>query len=83
MDDFSEKNMKKGVRSAFDRLLLRKLFLIETIHDQLKNQSQIEHSSHRSLIHYVAHVIAGLIAYSYQVNKPLLNLNMAALSTLS
>jgi hypothetical protein len=83
MDDFSEKNMKQGVRSAFDRLLLRKRFLIETIHDQLTNQSQIEHARHRSLTHYVAHVIAGLIAYSYQAKKPSLNLNMAVLPTLS
>jgi transposase len=78
-----KKNMKQGVYSAFDRLLLRKRFLIETINDQLKNQSQIEHSRHRSLIHYIAHVIAGLIAYSYQAKKPSLNLNIAALPTLS
>jgi transposase len=76
-------NMRQVARSTFDRLLLRKRFLIETIHDQLKNQSQIEHSRHRSLTHYVAHIIAGLIAYSYQAKKPSLNLNMPALPTLS
>jgi hypothetical protein len=76
-------NMRQVARSTFDRLLLRKRFLIETIHDQLKNQSQIEHARHRSLTHYVAHIIAGLIDYSYQAKKPSLNLNIAALPTLS
>ena len=74
------KNMKQVVRSTFDQLLLRKRFIIETINDQLKNQSQIEHSRHRSLPHYVAHVIAGLIAYSYQAKKPSLNLDTTALA---
>jgi hypothetical protein len=31
-----------------DRLMLRKRSIIETIIDQLKNISQIEHSRHRS-----------------------------------
>ena len=39
-------------------------------------------SRHRSLPHYVAHVIAGLIAYSYQAKKPSLNLNINALAIL-
>lgn len=72
-------NMKQVARSTFDQLLLRQRFIIETINDQLNNQSQIEHSRHRSLTHYVAHVIAGLIAYSYQAKKPSLNLNHTAL----
>jgi hypothetical protein len=74
--------MKTAVRSTFDQLLLRKRFIIETINEQLKNQSQIEHSHHRSLPHYVAHVIAGLIAYSSQPKKPTLNLNTTALALL-
>ena len=76
------KNMKQIVRSTFDLLLLRKRFIIETINDQLKNQSQIEHSRHRSLPNYIAHVIAGLIAYSYQAKKPSLNLSFNALPIL-
>ncbi len=32
----------------FDKLLLRKRSIIETVNDQLKNISQIEHSRHRS-----------------------------------
>jgi hypothetical protein len=56
-----------------DKLLLRKRFIIETINDQLKNQSQIEHSRHRSLINFVINVVAGLIAYMRQPKKPTIN----------
>ena len=41
------RNMKPRLMRLWDRLLLRKRFLIETINDQLKNVSQIEHSRHR------------------------------------
>ena len=32
----------------YDRILLRKRAIIETVNDQLKNIAQIEHSRHRS-----------------------------------
>ena len=53
-----------------NRLLLRKRFIIETINDQLKNLSQIEHSRHRSPVNFVVNVLAGLIAYTWQPKKP-------------
>ena len=54
----------KGERICLsDRLLLRKRFLIETINDQLKNISQIEHSRHRSALNFAVNLLAGLIAY--------------------
>ncbi|SDZ15294.1 Transposase DDE domain-containing protein [Nitrosomonas sp. Nm58] len=42
------KNMKNKLLPLFDKLLLRKRSIIETVNDQLKNISQIEHSRHRS-----------------------------------
>jgi hypothetical protein len=42
------KNMKNKLLPLFDKLLLRKRAIIETVNDQLKNISQIEHSRHRS-----------------------------------
>ncbi|WP_020558691.1 transposase, partial [Thiofilum flexile] len=75
-------NMKPVVRSLWDQLLLRKRAIIETINDQLKNQSQVEHSRHRSLTNYMADVVAGLIAYTYQPRKPSLNLSSSALIAL-
>lgn len=48
--------------------------LIETMHDQLKNICQIEHSRHRSPTNFLVHLLAGLIAYTKQPKKPSLNL---------
>jgi hypothetical protein len=69
-----KKNMKPRVLAAFDKLLLRKRSIIETINDQLKNVFDLEHSRHRSLTNFMIAVVAGLVAYSYQVKKPSLNL---------
>ena len=43
------KNMKAKAMSLQDRAMLSRLFIIETINDQLKNISQIDHSRHRSV----------------------------------
>lgn len=63
-------NMKNRLLLLQDKLLLRKRYIIETINDQLKNQSQIEHSRHRSPVNFVVNVLAGLIAYMWQPKKP-------------
>ena len=43
------RNMKKLLLEDIDKILLRKRSLIETVYDQLKNISQLEHTRHRSL----------------------------------
>ncbi len=73
------KNMKNRVMHLSDKLLLRKRSIIESIIDQLKNISQIEHSRHRSPANFVVHLIAGLLAYTHQVKKPGLHLDERAL----
>ncbi len=69
------KNMKDRLMLLSDKLLVRKRAIIESIIDQLKNISQIEHSRHRSPTNFVVHLIAGLIAYSHQDKKPSLHLD--------
>lgn len=69
------KNMKNHLMHLSDKLLLRKRAIIESIIDQLKNISQIEHSRHRSPLNFVVHLVAGLIAYSHQDKKPGLHLD--------
>lgn len=64
------KNMKPRLVRLNDKLLLRKRVLIETVHDQLKNISQIEHSRQRSPANFLVNVLAGLIAYCHQPKKP-------------
>lgn len=68
-------NMKQKLMSLKDKVLLRKRSLIETVNDQLKNISQIEHSRHRSVSNFLVNLLAGLAAYSHQEKKPSLNLD--------
>jgi hypothetical protein len=68
------KNMKNRPMRLWDKLRLRKRVLIETINDQLKNISQIEHTRHRRVVGFMGNLIAGLVAYSYQPKKPSLGL---------
>ncbi len=68
------KNMKNRLMRLWDKLLLRKRALIESINDQLKNISQIEHTRHRSVTGFMVNLVAGLVAYTYQPKKPSLGL---------
>jgi len=76
------RNMKPRLMALWDKLMLRKRFLIETVFDQLKNISQIEHSRHRSVTSFMVHLVAGLIAYTFQPEKPSLNLSGAEINNL-
>ena len=71
-----KRNMKNKLMSVFDKLMLRKRAIIETIHDQLKNISQIEHSRHRSPVNFLVNVISALIAYTHKEKKPSLNIRV-------
>lgn len=70
------KDMKNKLLPMMDKLLLRERSLIETVNDQLKNISQIEHSRHRSVTNFLVNLVAGLIAYTYQPQKPSLHSRM-------
>ena len=58
--------MKPKLLNLMDKILLRKRALIETVNDQLKNVCQIEHSRHRSPIKAFVHLIAKLVALTWQ-----------------
>lgn len=68
------KNMKAKAMSLWDRAMLSKRFIIETINDQLKNISFIEHSRHRSMNGFMLNLLSGLVAYCLKKDKPSLNL---------
>lgn len=78
-----KKNMKNRFLPLCDKLLLRKRALIETVNDQLKNISQIEHTRHRSLWNFLGNVAAGLIAYTWREKKPSLNVQLKELFLIS
>jgi hypothetical protein len=69
-----KKTMKNQLMLLDDKLLLRKRAIVETINDQLKNISQIEHTRHRSPANFMVNLVAGLIAYCHQPKKPSLRL---------
>jgi transposase len=64
------RNMQNRLMPLGDRLLLRKRAVIESVFDQLKNISQIEHSRHRSPVNCLVNLVCGLIAYCHQPKKP-------------
>jgi DDE family transposase len=68
-------NMKPKLLRWDDKLRLRKRAIVETIIDQLKNISQIEHTRHRSPLNFFVNVLCGLIAYCHQPKKPSLQLD--------
>jgi len=70
----NRKSMKPRLLKMMDKLLLRKRAIIETIIDQLKNISQVEHTRHRAPVGFLWNLAAALIAYCHQPKKPNLNL---------
>lgn len=68
------RKMQNKLMPLLDKILLRKRSIIETIVDQLKNISQIEHTRHRSFFNMLGNLIAGLIAYSWRPTKPSLGI---------
>jgi hypothetical protein len=50
--------MKQKLMKLTDKVLLRKRAIIETVNDQLKNISQIEHTRHRSSVNFLINLLA-------------------------
>jgi len=69
-----KKNMKPVPRTDFEKAILRRRSLIETVFDELKNLCQIEHTRHRSHFNFVVNLMAGITAYCLSDIKPTLSL---------
>jgi hypothetical protein len=68
------KNMEQPQLTVMNAYLLRKRAIIESVIDQLKNISQVEHTRHRAFTGFLWNLAAALIAYCHQPKKPSLNL---------
>ena len=68
------KNMKAKALSDVDAVLLKKRMCIESVIEQLKHQSQLEHTRHRSFKNFQVNIFCALIAYTYQQKKPSVDL---------
>ena len=66
--------MKPQELSDFDAVMLKKRMLIESVIEQLKHQSQLQHTRHRSLVNFQVNAVCALIAYTHQEKKPSVNL---------
>ncbi len=71
-----KRDMKNQTMPPADKLLLRKRAIAETIIDQLKHISQIEHTRHRNPVNFLVNLVCGLIAYCHRPTKPSLGLNL-------
>ncbi len=56
-------NMKPKLIKLTDKALQRAI--IETVNDQLKNISQIEHTRHRSAANFLINLLAEISAYTH------------------
>lgn len=77
-----KKHMKNRLMPVIDKILTRKRAIIETVNDQLKNISPIEHTRHRSVTNAMVNVIAGVVAYTYQEKLPSLKISKEELNRL-
>ena len=77
-----KKNMKNALMHLYDKIVLRKRAIIETINDLLKNGCQIEHTRHRCLANFIGNLVAGLIAYNLAPKKPALNIEIIDIEAL-
>lgn len=69
------KNMKPLEMSVSDEVLLKKRVIIESVIKELKTQTVLEHSRHRSFVNFQVNVVSALIAYQLLETKPSVNLS--------
>ena len=63
-------NMKNRLMPMWDKIMLRKRYVIECINELLKNKANIVHSRHRSLHNFIMNICSALTAYCSFDNKP-------------
>lgn len=66
-------NMKNRLMSLYDKIMLRKRSVIESINDELKNVAQAVHSRHRSVFNFSMNILSALAAYSFFDKKTAIN----------
>ena len=62
--------MKNRLMPMWNRLMLRKRYVIECVNELLKNKANIVHSRHRSLHNFIMNICSALTAYCFFDNKP-------------
>jgi hypothetical protein len=70
-----KKGMKNKPMIMFEKQMLRKRSIIETVFDYLKNKFELEHSRHRSVWNFLVHIMSTLVVYSMKTTKPKVTYN--------
>lgn len=66
-------SMKNRLMPMYDKIMLRKRSVIESVNDMLKNVAQLVHTRHRSVHNFIMNLLAALAAYCFFANKPGVN----------
>ncbi len=66
-------NMKQRLIPLYDKIMLRKRSIIESVNDMLKNVAQLVHTRHRSVHNFLMNLLGALGAYCFFSNKPAVN----------
>ena len=66
-------NMKQRLMPLYDKIMLRKRNIIETVNDMLKNVAQLVHTRHRSVHNFLMNLLAAMGAYCFFLSKPAVN----------
>ena len=66
-------NMKQRLMPLYDKIMLRKRSIIETVNDMLKNVAQLVHTRHRSVHNFLMNLLAAMGAYCFFLSKPAVN----------
>ena len=62
--------MKNKLMPMWDKIMLRKRYIIECINVLLKNKANLVHSRHRSIHNFIMNLCSALTAYCFFDNKP-------------
>lgn len=63
-------NMKNKLMPMWDKIMLRKRYIIECINDLLKNKATLVHTRHRAVHNFIMNLCSALTAYCFFDNKP-------------
>lgn len=63
-------NMKNKLMPLWDKIVLRKRYVIELINDKLKNEANLVHSRHRSVNGFLINLVSAMGAYCFFDGKP-------------
>ena len=66
-------NMKNKLMPIYDKIMLRKRSVIESLNDMLKNVAQLVHTRHRSVHNFIMNLLAAIGAYCFFAIKPGVN----------